>query len=134
MRDYARSTFPRPGIPFADAHAAVACAAAGDGAALDELAHELSQGAAASHQAAPTVLAIADGFSAFARADFETAIARLRPALAEHVRIGGSRAQRDLIELTLLAAYLRSGRNAEAEAIAARRPARRERIPVVAPN
>ncbi len=53
------------------------------------------------------------------------AIAVLEPALAETVRIGGSRAQRDLIENTLLAAYLKAGREADARRLlaGAHRPA-----------
>jgi hypothetical protein len=131
VHDYARRTFPRAGIPFADAHAALACAAAGDGAALAELAGALrdTEGAGR-HAAAPTVAALADAFAAFARNDFEATIARLAPVVDEHVRIGGSRAQRDLVEHTLLAAYLKTGRKAEADAVISRRPARRTLVPV----
>jgi hypothetical protein len=72
----------------------------------------------------------ADAFAAFARDDWAATIGRLTPLFDEHVRIGGSRAQRDLVEHTLLAAYLRAGRPADAEAMLARRPARRSRVPV----
>ncbi|PYM17145.1 MAG: tetratricopeptide repeat protein 38 family protein [Candidatus Rokuibacteriota bacterium] len=131
VRDYARTAFPRPGIPFADAHAALACAVAGDGEALAALARALRDASGVGrHPAAPVVSALADAFAAFARGDYEATITRLVPVLDEHVRIGGSRAQRDLVELTLLTAYLRAGRRADAEAIVARRPARRQRVPV----
>ena len=130
---YARQTFPRAGVPFADTHAALACAAAGDGAALDELARALRDAEGAGrHAAAPNVAAIAEACAAFARGDFDATIRRLAPVLDEHVRIGGSRAQRDVVEHTLLAAYLKTGRAAEADALLARRPARRARVPVTA--
>ena len=131
VHEYARATFPRAGIPFADAHAAVACAGAGDAERLEALAAMLRDtDGAGRHPASPVVAAIGEGFAAFSRGDFAAAIARLAPILDEHVRIGGSRAQRDLIELTLLAAYLRAGRAAEAEALLARRPAPRRRVAV----
>jgi hypothetical protein len=50
---------------------------------------------------------LAVGLSAYGSGDWTAAITALEPALAETVRIGGSRAQRDLIENTLLAAYSR---------------------------
>jgi hypothetical protein len=118
-------------VPFADTHAALACAAAGDGAALAELAGALRDAnGAGKHAAAPTVAAIADAFSAFARGDFDATVKQLVPVLDEHVRIGGSRAQRDLVDHTLLAAYLKLGRVADADALRSRRPARRQLVPV----
>jgi hypothetical protein len=128
---YARQTFPRAGIPFADAHAALACAAVGDGAALKELAADLGDASGAGkHAAAPTVAALAEGFAAFARGDFDGAIAHLAPVMDDHVRIGGSRAQRDLVEHTLLAAYVKTGRAADADRLWTRRPQRRGRVAV----
>jgi hypothetical protein len=135
VAEYARTTFPKAGIPFADAHAALACAAAGDGFALEALARDLRDTAGAGqHPASPVVLALGDAFAAFARGDYPATIDRLGPVLDEHVRIGGSRAQRDLIELTLLAAYLRAGRRDDAERMLRRRPARRGFASVVVTN
>ena len=54
--------------------------------------------------AGPVVPALAEGFGAFARKDYMMALALLEPCMAQHERIGGSRAQRRLIELTLAAA------------------------------
>jgi hypothetical protein len=54
----------------------------------------------------------------------------LEPALAETVRIGGSRAQRDLIENTLLAAYLKAGRDADAKRLLQSHTDRRPSVPV----
>jgi hypothetical protein len=56
------------------------------------------------------VPALARAFASFLREDWSGAIAAIEPVLAEHERIGGSRAQRDLVEFTLLKAYLAAGR------------------------
>lgn len=131
LRDYARTSFPRPGIPFVDTHAALACAVGSDAEALDTLGSALRESdGAGRHPAAPVVAALADAFAALARGDDTAAIERLTSVLDEHVRIGGSRAQRDLVELTLLGAYLRAGRREKAEALLARRPARRHLVPI----
>jgi hypothetical protein len=104
MADYARTSFPRPGLAFADAHAALAYAMAGDDAAMASLV------ANARGPAADMVAALAGGFAAFARGDWTAAVAAFEPACAEHERIGGSRAQRDLIDYALLIAARRAGR------------------------
>ena len=131
LRDYARTSFPRPGIPFVDTHAALACAVASDAEALETLERALrASDGAGRHPAAPVVTALADAFAAIARGDDSAAIDRLTSVLDEHVRIGGSRAQRDLVELTLLNAHLRAGRRAQAETVLARRPARRHLVPI----
>ena len=60
---------------------------------------------------------------AFERGDFSTAIEVLAPLAGESERIGGSRAQHDLIEFTLLKAYLEANRLEEARhLLSARRP------------
>ena len=130
-RDYARGSFPRAGVPFADVHVAVACAATGDHAALDKLLAEMRERLAAGKLApGPVVPALAEGFAAFARDDWNTAIRVFEQALPETVRIGGSRAQRDLVEHTLLAAYLKAGRTADAASLIARREHRSPTIEV----
>lgn len=57
-----------------------------------------------------------------ARNDWNAAILVLEQALPESVRIGGSRGQRDLIEHTLLAAYLKAGRHEAARNLIAGGP------------
>jgi hypothetical protein len=131
VHDYARGAFPRVGIAFADVHAAVAAAGARDTGALERLVTALREHEAAGRQpAGPVVAALAEAVAAFARGDYATTIDRLTPVLDDHVRIGGSRAQRDLVEHTLLAACLRAGRAADAAAVISRRPARRTLVPV----
>jgi len=131
VRDYAARAFPKPGVTFCDVHSAVAYAASGDAAALAGLSRALKDADGAGRLAAgPVVPALADAFGAFARGDWGATITILAPVLEEHVRIGGSRAQRDLVELTLLAAYLRAGRADDARALLARRHDRRPSVPL----
>ena len=49
-------------------------------------------------------------FATFERRDFSAAIDALEPIAGELERIGGSRAQLDLVEFTLLKAYLGADR------------------------
>ena len=63
------------------------------------------------------------GFLAFERGDFAAAIEALAPLVGENERIGGSRAQHDLIEFTLLKACLNAERLDQARhVLGARRP------------
>lgn len=131
VRDYALKSFPKAGLPFADVHVAVACVADGDFAALERLAGELRERLAAGRiPAGGVVPAIVEGFGAYAKGDWNDAIRNLEAALPETVRIGGSRAQRDLVEHTLIAAYLKAGRAEDARRLVARRTDRRATIGV----
>jgi hypothetical protein len=60
---------------------------------------------------------------AFVSGDYATVIALLRPIRSSAHRFGGSHAQRDLLDLTLMEAALRSGGSALAAAMAAERAA-----------
>jgi len=121
-REYALKWFPKASLSFADVHVALACAADGDAANLERIFGELRERLAANRlPAGPVVLALVEGFAAFARRDWDGAIRHLEGALAETVRIGGSRAQRDLVNYTLMAAYLRAGRAAQAQRFARRK-------------
>jgi thioredoxin-like negative regulator of GroEL len=73
---------------------------------------------------------LARGFAAFERGDYTDAIAALAPLARQSERIGGSRAQHDLIELTLLKAYLNAGQLEEARQLLATRRAGALRAPV----
>ncbi len=114
---YASQWFPNSGIAFVDTHSALAHAMAGDGAMLARLT-EAPKG-----PAADTVSPVARGFAAFARQDWDGTIAAIEPILATHERLGGSRAQRDLVEYTMTVALLRTGRTEDAQRfISVRRP------------
>jgi tetratricopeptide (TPR) repeat protein len=102
---YGDKCFPAAGLAFADVHRALAYAATGDAPALETLLQELKDREEAGRLlAGPIVPHLAEAFDAFARKDYDKAVALIEPHLAEHERIGGSRAQRRLIELTLAAA------------------------------
>ena len=121
VRDYALKEFPRAGVTFADVHGALAYAGAGDRASLQALVGQLKEREAAGKLAAgPIVPALAEAFGAYAQGEWGGAIERLQAALPEHERIGGSRAQRDLIEYTLMSALSRARRQAEADRLAVR--------------
>ena len=108
LSDYAARFFANPGIAFADIHAALAHAMAGRGGRLARIAE------AAAGPAGDMVSGLAEALGAYARSEWEDAIALLAPWMAAHERIGGSRAQRDLLEFALIGALLRSGRTEEA--------------------
>ena len=125
------TTFQSPSIAFLDVHCAVALAAAGDGSALDRWVARLREAEAQGKvPAGPVVPAVAAAMGAFAAGRYEETIAGLAPVLDHFVRVGGSWAQRDLFEHTLLAAYVRAGRPAQASALLARRVARQPSVAV----
>ena len=105
---YAKREFPNPGLQFADIHAALAHAMAGEGEALERLIRD------AAGPAADIVRPTAEAFGALARADWANALALLTPVMAQHARFGGSRAQRDIVEYAVAIALLRLGKGQEA--------------------
>ena len=111
-------------MSLADWHVALAYAAVGEDTALEPWIQAIEELAAAGrYPSGATVPTAARGFAAFQRGDYATAIDTIMPILPERERLGGSRAQVDLIEATLLRAYLCSGRREEAlHLLAARRP------------
>ena len=94
---------------------------------MELLREGLAQGRVPAGEVVPTV---AEAMHAFAEGRYEDVIRGLAPIVDQFVRVGGSWAQRDLFEHTLLAAYLRAGRTAEAQALLARRIDRRPSVPV----
>jgi len=62
-----------------------------------------------------------EGALAFARGDFTRAVEEILPVRAQAFRIGGSHAQRDIVNLTLIAAAERSGQWGLASALLAER-------------
>jgi len=117
ISDYAARWFPNAGNAFVDIHAALAHAMAGNAEALSEII------TAPKGPAADLVPDLAEGFAQIAGGNWAAATAHLTAAMADHARIGGSRAQRDLLELALLTALIRQGRTEDARHIVAlRRP------------
>jgi hypothetical protein len=108
VSQYAAQWFPSPGVTFADVHSALAYAFAGDADGLARLV------AGAKGPAGDLIAPLAEAFAAIAGGEWEDAVASLMPLMASHQRIGGSRAQRDLIEYALVLCLLRLGRNEQA--------------------
>ena len=130
---HARTCFPTIGNAFADVHCAAALAGAGDEAGLARWVGLLREAEVAGRAAGgPVVAIVAGAMGAFARGRYEEVIRALAPVVEQLVRVGGSRAQRDLFEYTLLAAYLRTGHAAEGRALLARRTDRQPSAPVAA--
>lgn len=132
VHQFVGKSFPKAGLAFADVHRAVSCAASGDAAGLEWLIGEIRERLAAGKQPAGQVVAtLAEAFGAFARSDWNGAILLFEQALPETVRIGGSRAQRDLVAYTMVAAYLRAGRADDARQMIERRIERRPAVNVI---
>jgi hypothetical protein len=123
---YAGPAFPKAGFAFADAHMAILDAASGNRDAVERRAATLTQLAEAGALAAgPVVPAICRAALAFAEEDYAACMRILEPVAAEVVRIGGSGAQREMLEDMLLLALMRSGEAAKARALLDRRLHRR---------
>ncbi|RKT78392.1 putative NAD(P)/FAD-binding protein YdhS [Terracoccus luteus] len=114
----------RPETPFVALHSALALAAAGD---LGRLAALRRHCASASDPTVRTVVAtVCDGLLAAGEGDWDTAALVLGDLQPQLVRVGGSAAQREVVEETLLFALVSSGR---AEAAARLLDARLDRRP-----
>ena len=124
LHDYATSALPSPGSGLADLHVILAQAVMGDNSGLDSRSRRMEEMARDGRYPSGSYLpTLSRGFAAFERGDFSATIELLAPLAAENERIGGSRAQHDLIEFTLLKAYLEAGRAEEAQRLlGARRP------------
>jgi tetratricopeptide (TPR) repeat protein len=116
----------RPAFIFGEVHAALAYAASGDEAALAKLVDGLRALEATGHPVAGRVaLPLVQGIAAFAAGDHAGAVAHLQPVASELHRVGGSHAQWELFEETLLAAYLALARYDDAQSLVRRRLRRR---------
>jgi aspartyl-tRNA(Asn)/glutamyl-tRNA(Gln) amidotransferase subunit A len=95
------SALPRPGNGLADLHVLLVQAVMGDDPALDARARQMAGLAREGRYPSGSYLpALAGGLAAFERGDSAGAIEALAPLAGENERIGGSRAQHDLIEFT----------------------------------
>jgi len=110
---------------FNDAHAVMAFVGAGDWASVDRTIASLEKAAAGSGtngmMSREVGLPLARGLAAFGRQDYAATIEHLTPIRAHANRFGGSHAQRDLLQLTLLEAAFRAGRYSLARALASER-------------
>jgi tetratricopeptide (TPR) repeat protein len=115
---YADRTFPTSGNSFADVHAAIIAAATGNRASLDERIGELdARLVSGTLPSGPVVPSICRAVRAFSDGDYGTCASLLEPVARDVVRIGGSHAQREMIEDTLLVALMKSGDVAKAQSL-----------------
>jgi hypothetical protein len=123
---FAQRAFPKSSIPFADVHMALFAAATRNAAVLEQrlgvIEQRLSEGKLA---AGPVVPKICRAMSAFAGQDYQGCIRHLEPVLDDVVRIGGSHAQRQIIEDTFIVALMRGGELARARTLLDQRLHRR---------
>ncbi|HUN52106.1 MAG TPA: hypothetical protein VMU42_13355 [Candidatus Sulfotelmatobacter sp.] len=131
LHDFVAATSAHPGMALADMHAVLADAVAGDGAALEARLRELAALEQADRYPSGDVIpALSQAFRAFQRGDFTAAIAAIEPVMDQRERIGGSRAQTDLVEFTLLRAYVEAGRMDEVRHLLAARRTGHPAVPV----
>lgn len=98
--DYCNRLFPNGGNVFAELHLAMLAAGRGDRAALDASTARLRATADKGHAAAPVALHWNAALGAVMAGDMALARSELRACSAEAVRLGGSHAQRTVVDLT----------------------------------
>jgi len=132
---YAREKLPRPGFSLADWHVAMTFAAVGDEKALEEWIKGIEELVEAGrYPSGATIPILARAFAAFQRGDYDATIDLIVPMLPDRERMGGSRAQIDLVEATLMRAYLNAGREAEARHLLGERRPGPAALPVAGPQ
>jgi len=120
----------RPGFVFGEIHAALAYAACGDQAALAQLCDGLRALHGKGHPIAGSVaLPLVQGIAAFAAGDHAAALAHLEPVDSEVHRVGGSHAQWEIFEETMVACYFALERYDDALRLVRRRLERRASPP-----
>ena len=125
LSEYAADKFPNMGQSFADVHAALAHAMAGN----EEYLSKLMEGN--SGFAGDIVPPIAKAWKAISENKWDTAREELETASSDFERFGGSRAQRDLLEFTYVNVLMRSGKKEAArKTLLERRPNFYEAAPI----
>jgi tetratricopeptide (TPR) repeat protein len=122
---YGDKHFPQAGAHFADVHYALVAAAMGSEALDTRLAQLEAREASGKLAPGSSAIDICRGVRAFAAGDNDNAIHLLEPVMSEVVRFGGSHAQRELWEDTLIVAYLRGGYGDKANRLISTRLERR---------
>jgi hypothetical protein len=120
--------------PFNDLHAVMSYLGAGRDEAITRVTQAQLAAAAESTETARWIRDIGrpliDGFTAFARGDYRSAVETLHPVRYVANAFGGSHAQRDVIDWTLTEAAVRSGQRDVALALSNERLALKPHSPV----
>ena len=119
---------------FNDAHAMMAFVAAGRDAEAERTLAAMEQqvgGDVTNAMMTEQVgLPVARAFRAFGHGDYAATVEHLRPIRSIAARFGGSHAQRDILDLTLIEAAIRGGDTATARAFTAERLGRKPTSPL----
>ncbi|MEX1109002.1 MAG: tetratricopeptide repeat protein [Dongiaceae bacterium] len=120
--------------PFNDMHAVMAFVATGRWDAVQRVLKTLAARAGDTDSGAQLIrevgLPVARAIEAFGRGDYTMAVDLLRPVRLVAHRFGGSHAQRDVLDLTMIEAALRDGQYGLAEMFANERLARKPDSPL----
>ena len=111
LATWAKQAFPAAGMVWADAHCMLAWTATNDTGRLGQLVDELKQRLEAGKiYAGPMLPALGEAFLSFANRDWVRAADQFEALAPQVIRLGGSHAQRDVFEETLIEANVRAGR------------------------
>ena len=113
LSSYALLRFPKTGLGFADVHAAITHARSGNREALDRII-ETARG-----PVADLTKTLATGYRAMEDKSWAKAANCFKTAMRDHARLGGSNAQRDLIDFSLASCLVKDGRKDEARTVLA---------------
>ncbi|MBB4381097.1 tetratricopeptide repeat protein [Bradyrhizobium sp. SBR1B] len=123
---YASSKYANPGLAFVEIHIGLLSAATGRHvAATNRIVANTRRVADGALPAGSIVPAVGSAALAFANADYADCARILGPLTRDFARVGGSGAQREILEDTLLLALMRSGQAAQARDLLDRRLHRR---------
>ena len=111
LSSYALARFPKTGLGFADVHAAIAHARSGDRDALNNI---IENGCG---PAGDITKIFAKGYREMEDQNWAKAAEYFSSVLRDHARLGGSNAQRDLIDFSLAACLIKDGRRQEAKTV-----------------
>ncbi len=135
MHEFANSAFPRAGLAFSDMHIALPDAVVGDKTELEQRVRQMDELARRGrYPSGPLVPLVSRAFAAFERQEFSAVIDALEPIAGQLERIGGSRAQLDLVEFTLLKAYVNANRLDDARRVLSGRYRGSSSIPIAGLN
>lgn len=119
----------RAGVAFRDAHAALAFAGGGDYERMEEMINRLITAAEGGDSfTREFVLPLVQGIDAFSQAQYAESVRLMEPVFPQLIRMGGSHAQREVFEDTMLEAYIRAEEFEKAELMLRSRLQQRESV------
>ncbi|GLH79241.1 tetratricopeptide repeat protein 38 family protein [Bradyrhizobium sp. SSBR45G] len=127
---YARTGFPTSRLPFVEMHRAMISAVTEDDVAVNQRLRTFKASSDSGSPASSLLPRLYRAFQAFYNESYRICAEQLAPVQAEMARLGGSHAQREVIEDTYILSLIRSGSLAQArdllDARLHRRPSARD--------